>query len=564
MPTVPLYEKQVKEQALTGGFSQVPQGTGDAAMAIGKGLAGAGDAMFKVADRQATDEAFKIERQARLDWIETESRLRQQYNGDNVAQYESEVQKWWQEAPKRYGESVSPMARAKVGRSLGAFQVSAIGSAKNFAESERNKMLDFNYAKNQDSIVASTLAIVTPETATAVSEAGAKSIRDGVRQYAITKGVNDPVVIDQMVRERVGQLHAGVMQQIVDKDPAAARAYLTKFGDDMSASAKATADNLISTAERNQKVLMTVTEAVGSSESLTDALAKVREAFKSDPEGTKAAVAETKARFKELDDAQTEVREKAFERAWALAIDQRRGRAGVDAATWNAMGAKERDAIEDELYQRSERVRLANERAEKKANEGPVTDWDVYADLRQKGIDGKLSTNDIRREFPKLAAKEREALLDIASKKGETLKDAATLTQQISSTANSLDLDKKKKGLFEQAVFTEVERLQKEKNKPLEQEERQKVIDRMLIEGGGTKWYQDDDKPFYTVRGTPAEESFVPRDRAAREAWVEDIRLSDVPAGFQQGIKEEMRKRGAVATPQAIIKAYQAYILKGE
>ena len=149
---------------------------------------------------------------------------------------------------------------------------------------------------------------------------------------------------------------------------------------------------------------------------------------------------------------------------------------------------------------------------------------------------------------------------EIQKLKGKTSRDdvaeVATLTQQLSGAHAMIDAGggSKKKRAEAKAKFDRVVRdamaAEQKAGKKFGYEERQRLIDRMLIEGEVEKKGWNPDVRAFEVYGTPAYDAFVP-DRP-----VKAFELRDVPKIEQDKIKDAAKRSGKVATPQEIIRKY--------
>ena len=82
MPQVPTYDgPQVRTQALQPVFQRTPD-VSSGAQAIARGLGQVAEVADQRAQRDAQDEAFKLELQIRTDWQKQRAALREQYKGE--------------------------------------------------------------------------------------------------------------------------------------------------------------------------------------------------------------------------------------------------------------------------------------------------------------------------------------------------------------------------------------------------------------------------------------------------------------------------------------------------
>ena len=125
------------------------------------------------------------------------------------------------------------------------------------------------------------------------------------------------------------------------------------------------------------------------------------------------------------------------------------------------------------------------------------TDPNVYYALTLAAAeDPKFAGEDLRRYFDKLAPGDRKHFMDLQAKSGKgEIGDIATATQQKSALVQSLGLKGETVGVFQMEADKALSSAQREKGKELTQEERQKVLDRLVLKGKesgffGSKLYQ--------------------------------------------------------------------------
>ncbi|MES2247900.1 MAG: transglycosylase SLT domain-containing protein [Pseudomonadota bacterium] len=153
------------------------------------------------------------------------------------------------------------------------------------------------------------------------------------------------------------------------------------------------------------------------------------------------------------------------------------------------------------------------------------TDWTVYASARRQAIDNPklFAQQDLRALFPKLAPAQREQLLDLQTKAKDPkqLPDVATFEAQLGNAHDLLEFrasDQEKKGMFDSAVTSALAAEQVRVDRKLTYEERQKVIDRMMVPGSvpGLLWGSNS-RRLYEVTGTEAAGKFAPMPPAAEK-----------------------------------------------
>lgn len=144
-----------------------------------------------------------------------------------------------------------------------------------------------------------------------------------------------------------------------------------------------------------------------------------------------------------------------------------------------------------------------------------ATDPNVYYELRTMAArePEKFQRLDLRQYFDKLDQGDREKFIEM--QQPDKLKEAATLDQQLSDMHEQLgwdSSDKKKKGLFDRRVIEAINAEQKLKGKTLTLEERQAVMDRMVLRGRakGSGWLWDSSGRLYEFAGTDQARNFEP------------------------------------------------------
>ena len=96
-----------------------------------------------------------------------------------------------------------------------------------------------------------------------------------------------------------------------------------------------------------------------------------------------------------------------------------------------------------------------------------------------------FAREDLRAYFDKLAPADRKHFIDLQAKVGKpgAAEEMATVTQQKSAMVKALGLRGEKEGVFHQQADRALLAAQTTKGAPLTQEERQKVLDRLVLEG---------------------------------------------------------------------------------
>jgi hypothetical protein len=208
--------------------------------------------------------------------------------------------------------------------------------------------------------------------------------------------------------------------------------------------------------------------------------------------------------------------------------------ATMPKAIWRALDGKDQIAVQDR-----ERSLAKGQNVE--------TDFEVYYALRTLAAEKpeEFQREDLRRYRGKLADAEFKQLVDrqtSGSADGPDL-EAMSEDKQISLALTDLGLkDKAKVGLFERAVRTEIGAEQKRLGRKLNSDERQRVIDRQLVEGEvdkpGSLW--NPGKKRYETFNTADAKYFVPDG------------YDDIPADELTKIQAALDRAGRAVTPAAV------------
>lgn len=309
-------------------------------------------------------------------------------------------------------------------------------------------------------------------------------------------------------------LHSQVIQNLANTDPSKAKAYYEANKPEINGSQYDTIDKLLKTAG----VMTTAQQAADAVMAMEmpedEALATIRQNYSGEEQH--AAVLEVKTRFQEQVQNKELAQKKAGDTAYDIFAKTHRIGA-IPADVLNGMDGKVRLALEHEAQLLSE-------------DKLPKTDFDKYYSLRQLAFDNPaaFARRDLRQDFPYLGKSERESMIDLQAKvnKPDEMKDVATLENQLSNIHDQLNWganDREKKGAFDIAAQNAINSEEKRTGKKPNFEERQKIIDRLVIEGDTNgPWIPFGNKRYYEVQGTPDEAKFVPVVPKVERAKIED------------------------------------------
>jgi len=201
--------------------------------------------------------------------------------------------------------------------------------------------------------------------------------------------------------------------------------------------------------------------------------------LKNSPEAYKIARADAERQFNDAKKAKTQRDDEAVNTALEAVEKNGGSYATLPLALRNAIPADKRDTVMTF--------------ADKVAKGAEIkTDPNAYYALALMAADQPelFARMDLRGQFDKLAPAERKHFMDLQAKAGKgDGQDIATATQQTSAMAQAMGLKGEKAGVFHQQADIALLQAQKEKGKALNQEERQKVLDQLVIKGDiAGKW----------------------------------------------------------------------------
>lgn len=578
MPKIPVYGVQQEQLRPLPGVRQesiASPGLLDAGateqLRSGQSLIAAGTEIGKVAEqmqeRRNAEKIFGAETALKTDYLafQQQSLMRRGANAEGVTQ---DAAKWWEENAKLHADNLeNPVQRqlfmmqaTKLREgSLNTFShheaqqtyvaneeaaTSSIVSSINLAAAEAGNAPVMEPRKvdvSQDAPTITTNPDGTPNATTApVSVTVSKQPfdvesykKDIVNRTDVLAQLNGwkPEKRDAYLNDKLTQFHSQIIQNRVDKDPEGARAYFEDNKPEIDGSQHDKIEKVLKLGGVRQVAQAFADEVQASGMSEVEAIKAAREKFSGEQEDH--AVLEIKTRFHEQDVSRELAQKKAGDTAWDIFAKTKNINA-VPAEVMNAMDGKVRLALEAEAQA------LA-------AGKNIKTDPSVYYELRKMAVSDpdKFQQLDLRQYFSKLDEGDREKFIDLQHP--AKIKEAATLDAQLSNMHDQMGWgasDKDKKGNFDRVVTNAIQEEQRRKGKELTQEERQKVIDRMVIDGEvlSGHWYQNDpNKKLFEVYGTEDAARFAPK----------------VPDDDRKKIEAALKRAGKPVTDAEVTRLYK-------
>lgn len=572
MPTVPKYQQQtelrglpsVQQQSiaspeLLGAGARQTQEAGNAMLRAGAGLSNIAADMQQ---REDADMVFQAEAAFRESLIgfEQEALTR---TGNKAWGITKDVDKWFQDSGAKFAEGLTnDRQRALFNQQVGKMRLQGLESFSKFESQQRVKSLEQSTNATLETLINSAATTAQMMNSEEFSSAGTTQTgpdgkpvpgplsalqsmkQDGLRRlefYAADTG-EDSSVTDLKKQLYTSKFHKQVIQARIDADPSSAKAYYEANKEEIAGAERLNLEELVRTGEMKVKAQSFADNALNDGLTEVDAIRQARESFQGQDE--EFVVAEIKTRFGELSQARESDQRQAADEAYD--VFSRTGRlSSIPASVLNRMDGKTRLAL------RKEAQSMAEGRAIK-------TDDNVYYSLHQEAINNPaaFAKRDLRQVFDKLSPSDRQEMIKLQGKvqQPDELKDLRTYDQQLTLRYRDLgwdNKDTKQKAQFERAANDAIVAEQLAKGKKLTFDEREKVLDRLLIQGGGT-WYSAS-KRLFEVQGTEDEAAFI---RGLEPENKTSALIQSIPAIERQQIEQALRANGRPVTEQAILNLY--------
>ena len=286
--------------------------------------------------------------------------------------------------------------------------------------------------------------------------------------------------------ERLSRGHTSVLAAAADAGKLDyAREYLKQNGAQMSPEARLAATKVLEAGEFEAKTQGAAESLYGAHKGdVAAALAAAREKYKGKEEDAIVT------RIKGLDGERVALRERAqgdaADQAWRAYANG--GMRAVPPSVMAAMDGKALEALR----------RTAKADAEAAIAKREVkTDPNVYYALSAAaGGDPNFKNQDLRPFFDKLSPGDRKHFIDLQTKmdKPEKVAEVVGVGEQKTAVTRALGLKDEQAGIFHQVADKALFAAQQDKGRNLDQDERQKVLDRLVLQGevvNGSWWRSD-------------------------------------------------------------------------
>lgn len=510
MPTVPIVQgPSVREAPLQGGFLDVPD-VSSGLRSLAGGLNDVSNFAQKVAVDQETQRAYATDTKIKGDWITKDADLRKTYRGSNVAGYQEEVAKFWDEAQSTATESLGPLGKQMVSTSLANARTQALQSSTNYFTGEVDRAQNESFVASKAVERQRGLTDGRPEAIAASAEI--------LKQRNAAQGALKGWGTEQLQAANLhdlSELYGEYIATLAPNNPAAAKAVFDAHREDIDAARHGVIERTLTGELQNQQARQTAVSL--ATKPLADQLTEVAKI--NDPNLREKTLVAVKENHGLLKAAQQQKESDAADAAWQMVGKSQR----VPEVTLAQMDGKGRVQLQDYLRTRAEHMAAEGT---KPVKTDPVT----HAALWDKMLNDPegFKTERISSYAFKLSGSDLEQLMT-QQKSMRNPKDTnvATLEQQVSAAASSIKLDKDKRGTFAAAVFAETDAATKDKGKALDFKERQAIVDRLALQGevrSGSWYLPDPNKRLYEV---------APTDRSRFVAAVPDADRTAIAAAFK-------------------------------
>lgn len=531
MPTVPTYDSsQVSAGPDPQSYVQ-PGNAGEQWVQAGAALQRAGSDMGDIAlDQQHmanADAVLKTETAFKNDYLQYQQTL-QNRKGQNAWGVTNDLNTWFDKAAPQYNDALQNDAQRRAfGATFQSIRTQGLETTGKFEADQRTASVN---ESGKASIQASINLAAADHNNAATIDGARSDITKRIQLLSVLNGWS-PEIRDAQETEALTNLHKQVIGALVDENPDHARAYYEANKQEIAGADRDVIDKVIKTGTIRQVAQVATDKIIATGAGETDALAYARAHYTGQEQDE--VVKRVTERYAEADAVRERDQKTAGDKAWNI-YTKGGSLSAVPTTLLSSMDGKDRLAL-----QKEDAARISGKLVD--------TDWTTYYGLRVLAAQDptKFSSTDLRLYYDKLAPDQRKEFVDLQDqvKKGGS-NDVLSLEQQLAQTHEVLkwsNSDADKKGKFDSAVTRELATQQASVGRKLNFDERQKVIDRMAIQGSykGGSWFSTD--RYSDVAGKEAASTFVPK----------------VPDDEKAKIAAALQRRNLPVTDDAIMKLYK-------
>jgi len=505
---------------------------------LGQAMGVAADDFQQQQDREDTTAIFAAETAIQTEYLkfQREARNRRGLQADGITR---EADEWWQKTTGEYSGQLSQRQKTLLEQRMSKTRLTSLAGLSEWEDTQKRQgRQEVLTAANAAAIDHAASQVGSSVQGIAIESARQNIIR-GITTHAQIEKL-DPLVRDEEIIKATTHLHTQVLQNMTARpgNAAAAEAYFKKYKEEINGEQH---DSLVK--------MFAGAASIEKAQGITDTLSKQK---MSESEGL-AWIREntTGEERKDAEDAwvQRIARDvQARERAQATAFDTATA-IYAKTGSLSSIPPHIRDAMDGKAWLALRKDAQEAAKLAQGKDSAIKTDWPTYDKLREMARTNEklFLQTDLRSYYGSLSPAHREQLIDLKDKLSKPEKRTEVLSddKQVSIAVGKLALKGATKSQFEAAAYTA---LQDETNrnggKPLSVEQRQKVIDRLAIEGELPGRIYQPDKVFYEVYGTPDADKFMPEvpsdhREVITNLWREKYKVSPT----EQQIQQEFMKR---------------------
>lgn len=350
-------------------------------------------------------------------------------------------------------------------------------------QSSLNQHIAKEFSDYQNSVDDGTIQTGREQMALAWSDpAAVKQAQDAVRGAVANKGLRMGIsgkALEAATVEALSPGHAAVIASAVDAgNTKYAKEYMLQVTAELTPQARLQLTKTVDAGDFEERTQGAAGDLFGKHKgNISAALAEARATLSGKDEDAVVT------RLKTMDAERVALRERgqrdATDTAWRI-YAQTGSMAKIPASVLGAMDGKDLVALRKNARADAEGIEVK-------------TDPNIYYALTvASATDPNFKNEDLRRYFDKLSPTDRKHFADVQAKamKGDEGGQMATITQQKDTIVKSLGLKGTDVGIFHQVADKAMLAEQARLGRMPSQEERQKVLDRLVLEGTtpGTLW----------------------------------------------------------------------------
>jgi hypothetical protein len=530
MPRVPTVEgPRVERAPLRGGENTsraIPTAAGEFASGAGRALGAFAEAGDRIQERRDLDEAFRVETQVLADFSQFEQNLRKTRRGAAAKDVVIDVDEWWTKVDQTYGADVSPRVKQLTAKSLARARAQALESTSRYQAAEEDRAQTESYTAVNGQEIQRAITTGTPEALASAKE----KIGAAVAVFGATRGW----AAEQVAAEKqkwTNILHTQAVGNLVDQPGGAkiARDYFAAHRAEIDSANRARLEGMLkrAVAEDNATTNAAKWIALPFEEAIENAN-KIN-----DPDERKLTIAAVRDLQSDKNTAAQLREREASDKVWQL-VANGASQKQLPRSVLEQLNGKER--VQVNAYYEAERKRIAAEAGGGAVKTDPAVYGKVLDALRADPLGTRPETfQGLSRGDIISLQKHRDSML---SKKPDSEREIATVTQQMNSYITAMGLKDEKKGAFQKAALDAVNEFKAANKREPSYEDRQKILDRLSLENSGG-WFSPRRRLFQ-----------VPR--AERGAFIDKT----IPADEHATIVRTLKAKGIPVNEQTVLDMY--------